>query len=538
LPPLFQIQSLFHRYADGHTAIKGIDLDIHEGERVALVGRNGAGKTTLVKHLNGLYRPHRGQVSYRGRSLEGGHLLRARLQMGMLFQDPDDQLFCSNLDEDVSFGPLNQGLDTRQVEARVRHALDRMGLGELRYKPAHHLSFGQKKRAAFATLLAMEPRVLILDEPTAYLDPGQERFFTELLEDFQGTLICISHDLLFLYGLCSRAVVLEKGEVHHDFSMGELVSRGKRLRDHGLDFTFRLNCCTRNGHGCGGRGHEQENPPPPEPPSPEPAPPLEASSPSLLRLEDYSHRYADGTVGIRGVSLHIREGESVAVVGENGAGKSTLVACLAGVLHGEGVYTFQGRPVTGRVRAGLWRHVGVVFQDPADQLFSPSCEEETAFGLKQLGLSRKETRTRVQEALALVRLEGYENRAPHHLSAGERKRLALAAVLAMRPQVLILDEPTANLDPSGEETLCHILQGLPVTKILISHDMDIVSLLCERTVVLHRGRIIRDYATSRFMEDEHLLSIHGLDHTFKNACCREIMELQSRVLHEGPAPLR
>ncbi len=510
-------------------AIRGIDLTIHEGERVALVGRNGAGKTTLVKHLNGLYRPHAGRMLYKGRPLEGGHLLQGRLQVGMLFQDPDDQLFCNNLDEDVSFGPLNQGLDSRQVDTRVRLALERMGLGELRYKPAHHLSFGQKKRAAFATLLSMEPLVLILDEPTAYLDPGQEQFFTELLGDFRVTLLCISQDLPFLYGLCSRAVVLEKGRVHHDISLEELVSQGNRLRDHGLDFTFRLSCCRENGHVHEEEDSEQENLPSLPPSSREPLPAPGSSPPPLLCLEDYSHRYSDGTWGIRSVSLRIGEGESVALVGENGAGKSTLVACLAGILQGEGAHTFEGKPVTGRVRRDLWRHVGLVFQDPADQLFSPSCAEETAFGLKQLGLSRGEIRTRVEEALALVRLQEYANRVPHHLSAGERKRLALAAVLAMRPRVLILDEPTANLDPISEETLCQILQGLPVTRILISHDMDIISLLCPRTVVLHRGRIIRDYATTRFLKDENLLSVNGLHHSFKSACCREIMALQSQV---------
>jgi energy-coupling factor transporter ATP-binding protein EcfA2 len=525
--PLFEIQSLVYHYPDGHAALNGIDLTFYQGERIALVGQNGAGKTTLVKHLNGLQRPQSGTVLYQGKPIEGEHLVAARLQIGMLFQDPDDQLFCNTLDEDVAFGPQNQDLSRRVVENRILISLRKLGLEPLRYKAPHHLSYGQKKRAACATLLAMNPEVLVLDEPTANLDPRQEKLFVELLGEFTGTLICISHDLPFLYGLCSRAVVLEKGKIHHDFSMQDLVSHRDYLREHGLDFTFRLSCCRDDGE------HPEEHPAHSVAsaisiavPRHDAARQEAFNSQTLMRLQEYSYRYPDGTWGVRGAGMAIRDGESVAIAGENGAGKSTLVSCLAGILEGEGVYAFAGKPVLGKYRKELWRHIGLVFQDPADQLFCPSCREEVAFGPKQLRLASAEIKTRVEEALALVRLTGFEGRVPHHLSAGERKRLALAAVLSMRPQVLILDEPTANLDPRSEELLCEILQQLKVTKLLISHDIDIISLLCERTLVMHGGRLIRDYSTSAFLNDGQLISINGLDYTFKNACCREIMKLQ------------
>jgi cobalt transport protein ATP-binding subunit len=525
--PLFEIRSLVYCYPDGHAALDGIDLDIYPGERVALVGHNGAGKTTLVKHLNGLHRPRSGTVLYQGKPLEGDHLTAARLRVGMLFQDPDDQLFCNTLDDDVAFGPQNQGLSRLEIEERVSAVLLKLGLEPLRYKPPHHISYGQKKRAAFATLLAMNPDILVLDEPTANLDPKQEKLFVDLLREFTGTLICISHDLPFLYGLCSRAVVLESGMIHHDFSMQELVSHRDYLREHGLDFTFRLSCCRE--HGEHSHGHHAHCVPfsispaiPGRHVESEEEPPAEA----LIQLRDYSYRYPDGTWGVCDAGISIREGESVAIAGENGAGKSTLVSCLAGIVEGQGEYAFDGKPVAGVYRKGLWRHVGLVFQDPADQLFCPSCREEVAFGPRQLRLSTGGIGTRVEETLALVRLAGFEERGPHHLSAGERKRLALAAVLSMRPRVLILDEPTANWDPRSEELFCEILQQLDVTKILISHDIDIISLLCERTLVMHRGRVIRDYPTSVFVSDEQLISINGLDYTFKNACRREIIKLQ------------
>lgn len=526
LSPLFEVRSLKYAYPDGHSVLDGIDLAIYPGDRIALVGQNGAGKTTFIKHLNGLLRPREGEVLCKGLPLEGARLYETRLRIGMLFQDPDDQLFCNTLDEDVSFGPANQGLSSPEVESRVANSLNKMHLEPFRYKAPHHLSYGQKKRAAFATLLAMSPEILILDEPTANLDPKQEQFFTDLLSEFPGTLICISHDLPFLFSFCSRAVVLENGKIHHDFSMQELVSHRDYLREHGLDFTFRLSCCRENGAEHSGHHIHTAHPCATSSPHQDERANADSETQPLIRMRDYSYQYPDGTWGFRGLELAIREGESVAVVGENGAGKSTLVSCLAGICEGKGNYSFDEKPVVGKYRKSLWRHIGIAFQDPADQLFCPSCREEVAFGPKQLKLPSSQVEERVEEALALVRLTGFESRVPHHLSAGERKRLALAAVLAIRPRVIILDEPTANLDPRSEELFCEILRDLDVTTVLISHDIDIISLLCQRTVVIHGGRLVRDYSTAAFLHDEHLLSINGLDYTFKNACCREIMRLQ------------
>ncbi len=543
IPPLIEMKGLCFRYPAGSAALDSIDLRIYPGDRLALVGHNGAGKTTLVKHLNGLLRPASGEVLFQGKSLEGEHLCRTRLEIGLLYQDPDDQLFCNTLDEDIAFGPHRQGLPPEETELRVRKALEAVGLESFRYKAPHHLSYGQKKRAAMATVLSMDPQILVLDEPTANLDPKQERLFLDLLKDFQGTLICISHDLFFLYQICTRAVVLERGRIHHDFSMQDLVSQKEYLRDHGLDFTFRFSCCRQNGehppphghiHLASGHAHPQDSVPRVTRDSEQP--PEQSVPDDLIRLKDYSYRYADGSWGIRGIDFALQEGESVAVVGENGAGKSTLVSCLAGILEGEGIYLFGGDPVQGRLKKDLWREIGLVFQDPADQLFCPTCHEEVAFGPQRLGWSPAQIQMGVEEAFRRVHLEGFGERVPHHLSAGERKRVALAAVLSMNPRLLILDEPTANLDPQSEELLCRILGPLEATKILVSHDIDVIALLCRRTIVMHQGRVIRDYPTAEFIQDKSLVYINGLDYTFKNACCQEIMKLQDRAVMAGKQP--
>ncbi|MCE5333867.1 MAG: ATP-binding cassette domain-containing protein [Desulfobacteraceae bacterium] len=543
--PIFEIRDLCYRYKDGRRALDGIGLTIYAGDRMALAGHNGAGKTTFIKHLNGIYAPEKGEVRYKGGPLSAGEALRrARLQIGILFQDPDDQLFCNTLYEDIAFGPCNQGHSTLETDRIVRRASLQVGLDDLLHKPAHRLSYGQKKRAALATLLSMQPEVLILDEPTANLDSKQEHLFWDLLQDFPGTLLVISHDLEFLYGLCERAVVFESGRIHHDFTMRELVSQPELMRSHGLDFNFRFHCCQDgNGHEHAHEGHHHHHPHTHGHAHPHPRPAnetraldvLTAQNGSVLSLQDYSYTYPDGTTGLRDVSIGIRDGENIAIVGENGAGKSTLAHCLMGVLSGEGTLLFKGTPPRPGPKSDLWRKVGMVFQNPADQLFCPSCEEEAAFGPTQLGLPRSEIRERVAEALSLVRLDGMEKRVPLHLSAGERKRLAIASALSMRPEVLILDEPTAHLDPRNEELLIEILQGLQITKILISHDVPLIRTLCRRVAVLHKGRIVRDYGIEEFVSDHHLISLNGLDYTYRNACHEQILALQRANAEAKPA---
>lgn len=531
LPPIdfdgtaqFEIRDLHYSYPGGQQALRGIDLSIAGGDRIALVGQNGSGKSTLIRHFNGLLPIQRGELIYQGQPLDGDHLQRARLEIGVLFQDPDDQLFCSTLYDDVSFGPLNQGVSLAGMEPLVRQSLAAVGLEGLIYKPSHHLSYGQKKRAALACLLAMKPQVLILDEPTANLDPGQENLLVDLLRNYQGTLICITHDLLFAFELCQRAVVLDSGQIHHDYSMAELVAHPPSMREHGLDFSFRLS----------GLADRKLPPQVAEVAVPDlgtsPVPRLDGAQP-VVELSDYRYQYADGTSALDGVDFALHLGESVAIVGENGAGKTTLLNCLMGIFSGEGSHLFNGRSLDNQQRQLLWRLVGMVFQDPADQLFCASCAEEVGFGPKQLGLSKSEVERRVNEALQRVRLEGYQERVPLHLSGGERKRLAIATVLSMEPELLILDEPTAGLDPQGEELLLEILKDLPQTRILVTHDPLLVATLTSRTLVLHRGKVLEDYSTAEFLADQGQKELNLLALSYKTGCSKAVLELQHQHQH-------
>jgi energy-coupling factor transporter ATP-binding protein EcfA2 len=520
---LFSLQGLAYRYPDETLALSDIHLDIAPGDRIALVGQNGSGKTTLIKLLCGLLRPAAGQLRYKSAFFTGDYLERSRLEIGLLFQDPDDQLFGHSLLDDAAFGPRCQGLTQPDAESAARQALQRVGLTDMAYKAPHNLSYGQKKRAALAGLLAMQPEVLLLDEPTANLDPHQEQVFLDLLSGYTGTLVCISHDLIFLYELCDRAVVLDKGRIEHDYTMRELVSQRQALREHGLDFSFRLVAA--------------HHPDEPVRPSVEDAEQVPSSgvgpdAPAVVNLRHYTYRYPDGTLALCDASLAFRAGERIAIVGENGAGKTTLLSCLLGLRQGRGEFLFDGRTVTRGRRKALWRQVGMVFQDSADQLFCPSVGEEIAFGLHQLGLPKAEIRQRLAKALSLVRLEGFEDRVPLHLSGGERKRLALACVLAMEPKLLILDEPTAGLDPRGEELLLTILRQLDVTLLLVSHDMFFVGDLTWRTLVMHKGRILEDMPTPAFLQDQRLGNLNGLAYAFRQRSGQAIHALQHEHEHD------
>lgn len=522
--PLFSIRGMFYRYPDGTQALSGIDFDIDEGDRIALVGQNGSGKTTLIKQLCGLLSATAGEIFYKGEQLKGEHLKQNRLDIGLLFQDPDDQLFGHTLLDDAAFGPQHQGLARKDAEQTARQALQHVSLLDMAYKAPHNLSFGQKKRAALAGLLAMKPSVLFLDEPTSNLDRHQEEVFLNLLKDFSGTLICISHDLLFLYELCDRAVVLDRGRIHHDYTLRELVSQRQSLREHGLDFSFRLvhtpsSCCDLAQSKPIDRQHQTN------------ALSDVSGGKSLVVLRDFHYRYPDGTLALNDINLTIQDGERISIVGENGAGKTTLLSCLLGLRQGLGEFLFAGKLMAPRWRKTLWRQVGMVFQDCADQLFCSSVREEITFGLHQLGYSRDESRKRLGQALSMVRLQGFEERVPLHLSGGERKRLALACVLAMEPKLLILDEPTAGLDPRGEELLLDILCNLNVTLLLVSHDMFFVNKLTRRTLVMHKGLILEDMPTRDFLQDEQLGNLNELSYTYRQRSRSAILTMQHEHEH-------
>jgi len=230
-----------------------------------------------------------------------------------------------------------------------------------------------------------------------------------------------------------------------------------------------------------------------------------------IEIRGLTYEYPEGTRALDGVDLIVEEGESVGVVGPNGAGKSTLLLHLNGILGGRGEVRICGLPVIKENLKEIRRRVGLVFQDPDDQLFSPTVFDDVAFGPLNMGLSREEAAREVRRALAMVGLKGLERRPAHHLSYGQQKRVAIATVLSMRPDILALDEPSSNLDPRARRELAELLQGLRVTKVVVTHDLPFVFEICERVVILDEGRVAADGGAFDILSDEELLSRHGLE---------------------------
>jgi cobalt/nickel transport system ATP-binding protein len=236
--PVLDVQGLAYAYPDGHQALYGVDLHVHEGERVALLGPNGAGKTTLVLHLNGILEAGAGSVSVSGMPVTKPNLAEVRRRVGVVFQDPDDQLFMPTVRDDVAFGPANLGLSGVALDARVLEALDKVGMAEFADRPPHHLSFGQRRRVAVATVLAMQPEILVLDEPSSNLDPASRRELADILRSLDVTVLMVTHDLPYAFELCPRSVVLSDGVIVTDGSTYDVLTDDALMAAHRLELPF------------------------------------------------------------------------------------------------------------------------------------------------------------------------------------------------------------------------------------------------------------------------------------------------------------
>ncbi|GAA1797899.1 MAG: energy-coupling factor ABC transporter ATP-binding protein [Actinobacteria bacterium] len=236
--PVLDLRGVAFAYPDGHQALFGVDLHVHPGERVALLGPNGAGKTTLVLHLNGILRAGRGSVAISGLPVEDANLLEIRRRVGIVFQDPDDQLFMPSVRDDVAFGPANLGLPRPVIEERVESALRAVGMLEYADRPPHHLSFGQRRRVAVATVLAMEPEILVLDEPSSNLDPASRRELADIITSLGVTVLMVTHDLPYALQLCERSVILADGVITADGATRDLLADAALLERHRLELPY------------------------------------------------------------------------------------------------------------------------------------------------------------------------------------------------------------------------------------------------------------------------------------------------------------
>ena len=529
-------------YDGGATwALDGVTLGIHAGERVCVLGANGSGKSTLAQLLAGLEAPDEGTVelagllAYDGRSVDADAYRRARLRTGLVFQNPEDQIVTSVVEDDVAFGPENLGLSRGDIASRVEEELSRVALGNLAGADPARLSGGQQQRVAIAGALAMHPDLLVLDEPGAMLDVRGRRGIMRVLEKLQGAGVTLVHITHFMEEAleADRVIVLDHGHVALDGTPEDVFSQPGRMQQAGLDLPLVERVALELGLSpCSSAQALARELGPLAPQAARTSqatssadvtkacardtePGTRAASHDLaLSLSHVSFSYGDGPAGddpvLADVSLGVGPGELVALAGHTGSGKSTIARlCCALALPDSGAVTACGVDTSEKdAMRRLRGRVGYVMQRPERQLFAPTVFEDVAYGPRNLGLPDSEVNARVHAQLEALGISEKAGCSPFELSGGQQRLAALAGVLAMEPDVLVLDEPVAGLDPHGARLLRNTIRSLRergMAMLLVSHSMEDVAELADRIVVLGNGRIeLEGTPTSVFSHEERL----------------------------------
>lgn len=568
-------------------SLVGVDFSVEEGEFVAVLGHNGSGKSTLARLTNGLLSPSGGEITVFGLDAKDPkNLFEIRKQVGIVFQNPDNQTVASIVEDDVAFGPENIGIPREEIGERIAFALDAVGMSEFRRATPSRLSGGQKQRIALAGVLALKPRVMILDEATAMLDPrGRKEVMDVVLRlnrEEKITVIFITHFPEEAM-LADRAIVMSGGRIVMEGKPSDIFSREEELEKYSLTLPRQIRVCRGLRQGgldiadtmdereiargvlaafdgvasrvktdkkikTAGDGTRS-------------APFVPAENIASSEVFDDGQKgvggvYCDNlsfvynpkspfeTHALDNVRLEIREGDFFGIIGHTGSGKSTFVQHLNALLKlptaqkkykekklkkgqvapPKTVLTVNGFDLTDKNTdfKGLRRKVGMVFQYPEYQLFAETVFEDVAFGLKNFAPELRETEVEsaVREALETVGLdyERVKNRSPFELSGGQKRRVAIAGVIVTKPQILVLDEPAAGLDPLGKEEVMALLHKIHgewcKTVIIVSHDMDEIAENCNRAAIFSEGKIVAtDTPKGLFDDVDKILSL-GLDVPF------------------------
>ena len=523
--------------------LKGVDLTIKKGEFIALLGRNGSGKTTFSKQLNAILRPSEGTVTVDEMGTkDADKTYEIRQRVGMVFQNPDNQMVAANVEEEVAFGPENLGMESDTIVSRVKQALEQVRMWKRRKTAPSHLSGGQKQRIAIAGILAMHPDYIVLDEPTAMLDPKGRKEVMEALQrlnrEQEMTVILITHDMEEA-ALASRVILLADGQVRFDGTPEDFFGADVLLAEMGMEapLSYRVRKLIDSDvfvekvgdaredeattgkrenlseYGKPGREWKQSSGRVDDVPKDK----------AILSLQHVSYIYSPGTayekVALDDVSLSLGKGEIVGLAGHTGSGKSTLIQLLNGLLKPTGgTVTFEGKDIHAKGYSGnyLRSRAGMVFQYPEHQMICDTVWEDVAFGPGKQGLTEAACKTRVEEALRFVDLpEKYYQASPLQLSGGQKRRVAIAGVLAMQPEYIILDEPAAGLDAEGKREIFNRIrrmsreQGIGV--LLVSHSMEDLAEYADRIIVLDDGKKILDDKPAQVFAKREMLADCGLD---------------------------
>lgn len=488
------------RYGDS-VALGDVTLEVCRGERVCVLGANGSGKSTLASVICGLLAPDEGDVELAGHTVCTGGVpdlaayRDARRQLGLVFQNPDDQIVTSVVADDVAFGPENLGVPRAQISVRVARELRRVAMEKYAHADPSRLSGGQRQRVCIAGALAMEPAVLVLDEPSSLLDVRGRAAIMRVMGRLAAagaTLVHVTHFMDEALA-ADRVVVMQHGHVALEGTPNEVFAakNAQVIEALGLEMPFeaRLAVALRQAGAAGGAIAA-----PGAPSDEKPAACAPAAEPLAILARDLGFSYGPDAQALDGVSLKVPARATTAIVGQTGSGKSTLLRLLCGLEAADaGSLTVCGiNAATKRGRRQVRRAVGYVMQHPERQLFAQTVAEDVAFGPRNQGLSAAEVERRVAHALDLVGLADRRDVSPFELSGGQQRLAAIAGVLAMEPKLLVLDEPTAGLDPRGRARLRALMADLAahgVTLLQVTHSMEDAA-RADHVVVLDQSHVL------------------------------------------------
>jgi energy-coupling factor transporter ATP-binding protein EcfA2 len=510
---MINIENLTYNYPNATTpALDNINLEIQDGEFVLLVGPSGCGKSTLVQCLNGIIPKItggdlRGKIQIGGKDISNCKIHQLSSHVGMVFQNPNAQLFGLTVEEDVAFGPENLGIARDEIQKLVEKSIGEVGIEKLKKRFTFTLSGGEKQRTAIAGAVAMEPEILVLDEPTSDLDPVGTKQVLETLKrlnkDKSITIILIEHKIDEVFSIADRTIVMDRGKIILDGKTCEVFTRNLDLLESIGIYPPQLIRLSRmlsvkpsynnifsylNGlNGLNEYFNEFSEVK------------TIQKSPSKVVFEDVWFNYRGGPPALKGISLEIKMGEFIAMIGPNGSGKTTLLSCLIGFIKPvKGRILIDGLDIKNLSVAELAIKVGYLFQNPDLQLFTDTVDQEVGFGLKNRSLAATDIDKKVAQAMEVMELSEYRDRHPHSLSRGQRQRLAVASILSMGQEIIVLDEPTTGQDRGHlSKFLSQIkkLNDAGKTIIMITHDMSMVAEYARRTILMEEGKILMDGST-------------------------------------------
>jgi energy-coupling factor transport system ATP-binding protein len=520
------IEDLTFTYQGGERpALQNIRGQIADGAFIIVMGHGGAGKSTLCCALNALvprfFRgEYQGRVLVKGKEVAQHKVAEMSYLVGLVLQDFEAQLFSTNVELEMAFGPENHCLPREEIERRIQRYLAFVGLEKLRQREPASLSGGQKQRLAIGSLLALEPKILVMDEPTTDLDPkGREEVLSvaNTIREEGRMLLIVDHEPE-IAASGDQVWLMHDGRVVAQGSPVEILVDAPLLESCGIKapptvelfdslgwpgkpITVEAAVALIQRHNLAQRRERKV--------TAIPSGPAEGSP--ILRAEGLRYIYPTHHIeALRGIEVSVREGEFIAILGQNGSGKTTLAKHFNGLLKpASGRMLVRGKPTTEYSHRELARLVGYVFQNPDHQIFAKTVREEVGFGLKVLGENSNTIEKRMTDALEIVGLQGYEQRVPFTLTKGERQRVAVASVLAAQPQVIILDEPTTGLDYRHQRNTMEVLKGLNRsghTVIVITHSMWVAAEYADRTIVLKDGSILLDGPTRAIFANEARLA--------------------------------